>query len=103
MLGKVKRVVGGRRVERKEWSYRGHSGVLAVKDKVTGWVKSDDVDVSCVCLQWRTVSYTYIIHRGEGGTEAQGTHSNHIFKFPVFSLFISCPTANFPCANLRCL
>ena len=67
MLGQVRRVVGGRRVERKEWSYRGHCGVLAVKDKVTGWVKSDDVDVSCVCLQWRTVSYTYIIHRGEGG------------------------------------
>ena len=30
----------------------------------------------------------------------QGTHSNCIFKFPVFSLFCPCPTANFPCANL---
>ena len=29
---------------------------------------------------------------------SQGTHSNCIFKFPLFSLFFPCPTANFPCA-----
>ena len=31
----------------------------------------------------------------------QGTHSNCIFKFPVFSHFSPCPTANFPCVNLN--
>ena len=29
---------------------------------------------------------------------SQGSHSNCIFKFPVYLL---CVTANFPCANLR--
>ena len=32
---------------------------------------------------------------------AQGTHSNCIFEFPVFSLFFPYPTSNFPCANLH--
>ena len=33
----------------------------------------------------------------ERGTQlAQGTHSNCIFKFPVFSLFSPCPTQIFP-------
>ena len=31
----------------------------------------------------------------------QCTHSNCIFKFPVFSLFFPCPTANFPCDNFN--
>ena len=31
----------------------------------------------------------------------QGTHSNFIFKSPVFSLCFPCPMANIPCANLR--
>ena len=31
----------------------------------------------------------------------QGTHSNCIFKFPVFSLLFLCLIENFPCGNLR--
>ena len=36
----------------------------------------------------------YIIVRYENTN--QGTHSNCIFKFPVFSLFFPCLTADFP-------
>ena len=36
----------------------------------------------------------------EWNMQKQGTHSNYIFKFPVFSQFFPCLTASFPCANL---
>ena len=37
----------------------------------------------------------------EGLRQIQDTHSNYVFKFPVFSLFFPCPIAKFPCDNLH--
>ena len=48
------------------------------------------------------VSTTYLkLFKQKITSTMTGSHSNCIFKFPVFSLFFPCPTANFPYDSLR--
>ena len=79
----------------------GGSGVFIFYGRVIGFVY-----ISIVYFEEGVTCRVNLgpIHRGvllKAVYIKQGTQSNCIFKFPVFSLCFSCPTAHFPCATLH--